>query len=99
MAIVSVYLGRVSGLDEFVIGSPILNRSNVKEKRTSGMFINTVPLKVSLKDNMKFSHLASSISTSMFNIFKHFFSIFFYFIHFIIFLPMDYKSQLLTYYF
>ena len=71
MAIVSVYLGRVSGLDEFVIGSPILNRSNVKEKRTAGMFINTVPLKVSLKDNMKFTELASSISTSMFNIFKH----------------------------
>ena len=71
MAAFSIYLGRVSGLDEFVIGSPILNRSNIKEKRTSGMFINTVPLKITLKDNMKFTDLSSTISSDLFNIFKH----------------------------
>ena len=71
MAIFSIYIGRVSGLDEFVIGSPILNRSNVKEKRTSGMFISTLPVKVSLTDNMTFSELASNISKNLFNIFKH----------------------------
>jgi len=71
MAVISIYLGRVSNLDEFVIGSPILNRSNVKEKRTSGMFINTVPIKISLKNNMKFTELASAISSDLFNIFKH----------------------------
>ena len=46
MAVFSIYLGKVSSLDEFVIGTPILNRSNAKEKRTSGMFINTIPLKI-----------------------------------------------------
>ena len=71
MSALSIYLGRVSGLDEFVIGSPILNRSNIKEKRTSGMFINTVPLKITLKDKMKFTELASNISSDLFNIFKH----------------------------
>ena len=71
MAVFAIYIGRTSGLDEFVIGSPILNRCNVKEKRTSGMFINTVPLKIELKNNIKFTDLASSVSTSLFNIFKH----------------------------
>ncbi len=71
MAVFSIYIGRVSALDEFVIGTPVLNRSNVKEKRTSGMFINTVPVKISLKDNIKFADLASSISSDLFNIFKH----------------------------
>ena len=40
-----------------------------------------------------------AIIVYMFNIFKNFFCIFFYFIHYIIFLPMDYKSQFLIYYF
>ena len=71
MATFSIYIGRTCGLDEFVIGTPVLNRSNVKEKRTSGMFINTVPLKVSLDKNMKFNELTSAISTNLFNIFKH----------------------------
>lgn len=70
-AIFAIYLSRVSSLDEFVIGTPILNRTNIKEKRTSGMFINTIPLKISLKENIKFSELASSISSSLFNMFKH----------------------------
>ena len=71
MAVFSIYIGRTSGLNEFVIGSPILNRCNSNEKHTSGMFINTVPLKIELKNNIKFIDLASSISTSLFNIFKH----------------------------
>jgi len=71
MAVFSVYIGRTCGLDEFVIGTPVLNRSNVKEKHTSGMFVNTVPVKVSLNKEMKFNELASSISSRLFNIFKH----------------------------
>jgi len=71
MSVFSIYIGRVSALDEFVIGTPILNRSNIKDKRTSGMFINTVPVKISLKDDIKFVDLASSLSSNLFNIFKH----------------------------
>lgn len=71
MAVFSLYIGRTSGLDEFVIGSPILNRGNVKEKHTSGMFISTVPLKVSLTNNITFTELASNISSNFFSIFKH----------------------------
>lgn len=48
MMVFSLYLGRVSSLDEFVIGTPILNRTNFKEKQTTGMFINTLPLKINL---------------------------------------------------
>lgn len=71
MSVFAIYIGRVSNLNEFVIGTPILNRTNVKEKRTSGMFISTVPLKVNLENNIKFADLASSISSTFFNIFKH----------------------------
>lgn len=71
MAVFSIYIGRTSGLDEFVIGTPILNRGNIKEKHTSGMFINTVPLKISLQNNIKFTNLASTLSSNLFSIFKH----------------------------
>ena len=64
MAIFSIYIGRTSNLDEFVIGSPILNRGNVKEKHTSGMFISTVPLKVNIGNDISFSGLASNISSN-----------------------------------
>jgi len=71
MAVFAIYIGKISGLEEVVLGSPILNRSNAKEKRTSGMFISTVPLRVKLDENIKFADLASTISTDFFNIFKH----------------------------
>lgn len=71
MAIFAIYLSRVSSLEEVVIGTPVLNRTNAKEKHTSGMFINTIPLKVSLNENIYFKDLASTISSSLFNMFKH----------------------------
>lgn len=71
MAVFSIYIGRTSGLDDFVIGSPILNRANSRQKNTSGIFISTVPVKIELKNNIEFINLARNISTSLFNIFKH----------------------------
>ena len=71
IAVYSIYIGRVSGLDDFVIGSPILNRSNTKEKHTCGMFINTVPIKISLTNKLKFTDFVSNIASSLFNILKH----------------------------
>lgn len=71
MAIYSAYIHKATNLSEFIIGTPVLNRSNVKEKHTCGMFINTVPVKISLSDDMKFVDFASSLSSNFFNIFKH----------------------------
>ena len=48
MAIYSLYVGRVSNLDDFIIGTPILNRTNFEQKHTSGMFISTAPLRINL---------------------------------------------------
>lgn len=71
MAVFSIYISKVCNLEEIVLGTPLLNRSNVKEKHTSGMFVNTVPIKVSLKDVASFKTLATSISSNFFNVFKH----------------------------
>ena len=71
MGAYSLYLSRVSGLDEFVIGTPVLNRSNAREKHTIGMFISVVPFKVNINHEESFSKFASKISSDFFSIFRH----------------------------
>ena len=64
MAVYAIYLGRVSNLKDFVIGTPILNRTNFKEKHTTGMFINTAPLRIKIEDNIDFISFVKSIAQS-----------------------------------
>lgn len=71
MAIYSLYIGRVSNTDDFVIGTPILNRTNFREKNTIGMFINTAPVRVKNSENKTFTEYASNIATSMMGILRH----------------------------
>jgi len=71
MGVISLYLSRVSGLDEFVIGSPILNRGSFKEKQTTGMYISTIPFKVSLNHDGLFADFISKISVDFLKIFRH----------------------------
>lgn len=71
VAIFSVYISRVSNLDDFCIGTPILNRSNFKEKNTTGMFINTLPLRVTLSDTITFSNFLNTIASSSMALLRH----------------------------
>ena len=71
MAIFAVYLGRVSNLNEFVIGTPILNRTNFKEKQTTGMFINTLPLNISLKNSETFINNLKEIAVNSMSLLRH----------------------------
>lgn len=71
MAIFSIYISRVSSLDDFTIGTPILNRGNFKEKQTTGMFISTIPFRVSVNHNISFAQFLSNISADFLKIFRH----------------------------
>ena len=71
MGIIALYLGRVSSLDEFVIGTPILNRSTFKDKHTTGMFISTIPFKVTINHNLSFADFITNIGSNFFDIFRH----------------------------
>ena len=71
MTVFAVYLGRVSNLNEFVIGTPILNRTNFKEKQTTGMFINTLPLKISLKNSETFINNLKEIAVNSMSLLRH----------------------------
>ncbi len=71
MTVYALYLGRVSNLDDFVIGTPILNRTNFREKNTVGMFINTAPVRIKKEENISFSEFAKSISANLMGILRH----------------------------
>lgn len=70
MAIYSIYISRVSNLDDFVIGTPILNRVNPKEKQTMGMFVNTIPLRIKVKPQT-FNEFANTIGADIISTLRH----------------------------
>lgn len=71
MTVFSIYISKVSNITDFVIGTPILNRSNYKEKHTTGMFINTVPVRFNNVNHNTFKNLVDAISTNLLGILRH----------------------------
>lgn len=71
MAIYSIYIGKVSNLNDFVIGTPILNRTNFKEKSCFGMFISTVPFRVNLCSSNTFTEFVKTVCTDSLGMLKH----------------------------
>ncbi len=71
MAVYAIYLSKVSNLRDFVIGTPILNRTGFKEKHTAGMFINTVPLRIKINDNIDFVTFVKQIAQSSLSMLRY----------------------------
>ena len=71
MAVYAIYLSRVSNLTDFVIGTPILNRSNFKEKHTTGMFINTAALRIKIDHNISFLAFVKQIAKNSLSMLRY----------------------------
>lgn len=67
----ATYIYRIREKDDFVIGTPSLNRSNFKEKQTIGMFVSTLPLRIKIEEGISFLELAKSISSNTMSLFRH----------------------------
>ena len=71
MAIYAIYIGEIANLDEFVIGTPILNRTNFKEKQAAGMFINMAPFKINIDEELEFKQFTRKIAMNSMDVLKH----------------------------
>ena len=71
MAVFSIYISRVSNLNDFTIGTPVLNRTNFREKNTCGMFINTLPFRFTFKENLNFNEFLNKISIDSLSMLRH----------------------------
>lgn len=71
MAIYSIYIGRINKSHDFILGTPILNRTSSVQKGTMGMFINTVPVRVMPEDNIAFLAFVNNIALGFTSIYRH----------------------------
>ena len=72
MTVIALYLHRITGAEDIIIGSPILNRNGSREKNMIGLFINTLPIKIEIPDsNISFSELIKQVSDKQFSMFRH----------------------------
>ncbi len=67
-----IYLTRINpDISAVTIGVPVLNRSSVREKEISGMFVSTMPLTVPVSRGMGILELAKQIAKEHMNLFRH----------------------------
>ena len=71
MSIYSLYISKLNNTNCSIIGTPILNRSNFKEKHTSGMFISNVPFKIDIDKDLSFLKFLNATASTQLSIFKH----------------------------
>lgn len=67
----STYIYRINNNNDFIIGSPILNRSNFKAKQTVGMFVSTIPIRIKMEEEIKFLDLLKQISVDTMSLYRH----------------------------
>lgn len=71
MSIYSIYIAKLNNNRSPIVGTPVLNRSNFKEKHTSGMFISTVPFKTTFSSEDTFSSYLQKVALTQLSIFRH----------------------------
>ncbi|MDD2534698.1 MAG: condensation domain-containing protein, partial [Eubacteriales bacterium] len=70
-AALSIYINRIKDQEDLTIGTPVLNRTNVREKKTIGMFISTVPLRIKVDNQKTFAEFTKSLDQVWFSVLKH----------------------------
>ena len=71
MAVYSVYISKIIDSTDFSIGTPILNRTNFREKNIAGMFVNVVPFKIKLDPMQEFAKFVKSIAEETVGVLRH----------------------------
>ena len=70
MSVFSIYIGNMANTNKFLLGTPILNRLNFKDKKTAGMFVTTVPFKVDIENNT-FTEFAIDNNINLMSVLRH----------------------------
>lgn len=71
LSMLTVYINRITGANDIVLGTPVLNRTNAREKQIFGMFISTVPLLFRLDESLSAIDYARQINSDWISILRH----------------------------
>ena len=66
-----LYLNRITGCEDAVIGVPVLGRYNAKTKGTMGMFISTAPLRIGVDPKDSYSDFTESLTEQWTRVLRH----------------------------
>ena len=72
MAALSIYIHRVTGSEDIILGTTILNRINAREKETAGMFVSVAaPLRIAIRNDMTFSDFLQTMTHESASVLRH----------------------------
>jgi len=63
VTILNIFLSKLSGIEEIIIGTPIAGRSHADLERIIGMFVNTLPLKNNCRRKKSFNSFLNEVKT------------------------------------
>lgn len=61
LSILCIYMYRVTGKEDMVIGAPLANRPTMKDKLTVGMMIEMLPVRISIDPDLNFNEFARHV--------------------------------------
>lgn len=71
MTALAIYMHRVTEKTDFVIGTPVLGRSNFKEKQMMGMFVGTMPVRFKIDEEKTFLDMCKETAKESMSLFRH----------------------------
>ncbi|MDQ0232871.1 non-ribosomal peptide synthetase [Metabacillus malikii] len=71
LSILSIYLKRLKGQNQFILGTTILNRLNPVERQTFGMFVSTMPISVKLNDDLTIVELMDQMGHKLMSLLRN----------------------------
>ena len=71
MSIISIYMSRVCNSEKVIIGTPVLGRSNFREKNMIGMFVSTIPFQTNVDESLSFEKFVQNLSKEQLTMFRH----------------------------
>ncbi len=71
LSIFGIYFRNIFNCDNFIIGNPVLNRSNFKEKNMTGMFVSVMPFLVNLEKSSSFLVFCHFMANKQKQMYRH----------------------------
>lgn len=71
LSVFSIYFKNVFNSNNFIIGNPVLNRSNFKEKKMTGMFVSIMPFIINCIDTNSFLEFCHTIANNQKQMYRH----------------------------
>lgn len=71
ITIYAIYLSRINNIDQIVLGTPLLNRKGIDEKKTYGMYVNTLPICINIQEESSILDILNVTSKEILSILRH----------------------------